>query len=1001
MNRERFGAGWAAALAVTFLLTAPAQAIVDNTTQIDVNSISSYVTNHNSYAYNLPFQTAGFEWPRGSSKTAVYAAGLWIGARLAPGAPPIVKVGEYSQQWGPGPMLGRSGQADQPGFKVYKVRRGDTPATNPDYAAWPVTQGAPVDSLGNPLILGDMTLWSVCNDRTPKPPVNRAGTAGTDSARSLGLELQQTTFAYSRLGALNNVLFVKYKIINKGGSYLYDTYVSLWADPDLGDANDDLVGCDTTLSVGFVYNSSNNDGVYGVAPPSVGWDFFQGPLDKRTGKRLPMTSFNKYINGTDPQSPQESYNYMRGLKPDGSVLIDPTTNQPTTFDVSGDPVKGTGTLDTDPADRRLMLSAGPFDMAPGDTQEVVAGVIVGRGSDNLASVNVMKLLDKEAQAAYDANFDLATPPPAPKVVVRALNNAIDLSWDAGAVNDHQHKVFYIKRRTSGSTGQDTTVVDTLIDDYYFQGFNVYQAPKPSGPWTKLATFDLGGENDTVLTIYADEPDPVTFATQRVLVQNGTNSGLQFRYHTETDRVNGGRIVNNKPYFFAVTAYNYEADHAVPYFDATTGTKVGIVTESLENDQLSEALTIVPASRTLAYHFPADHKTGTSATLVNVAIINPDSATGHTYQVRTVNRHLMDDGLPGTRLAWLLKDLNTGVESDTQANLTGVLSNLEPPGNFKALVTGLDWQGPFGGPYINGSLDYADDFFGTTLARGDLVPIELRFDPANGQFGYAYRRHSGEDDNYAYEGFGTVPFKAYDVSDPAHPRQINVAFVQNYGDTTDNSPPRWLPDASDVGGREYLFILKSSYSTTPLGQYTSDVIANGDVDMMYAFAAARSSNLVGPSPGDLLYINVSGQDTARAISGADYVAKTGDTYEFLFPRPGQMIGSEVNNDLTKIRVVPNPYYTHSIYETNQFGRRVKFTHLPNVKVTIRIFNLAGDLVRTLVRTDVSQAEIYWDLLNESQLPVASGVYVFHVDAPGVGSTVGKLAVFLEREKINNF
>jgi hypothetical protein len=35
-----------------------------------------------------------------------------------------------------------------------------------------------------------------------------------------------------------------------------------------------------------------------------------------------MTSFNKYINGTDPADPVTSYNYMQGLQPDGSPLAD-------------------------------------------------------------------------------------------------------------------------------------------------------------------------------------------------------------------------------------------------------------------------------------------------------------------------------------------------------------------------------------------------------------------------------------------------------------------------------------------------------------------------------------------------------------------------------------------------------------------------------------------------------------------------------------------------------
>ena len=101
-------------------------------------------------------------------------------------------------------------------------------------------------------------------------------------------------------------------------------YVSLWADPDLGGSTDDLVGCDTTLSLGYCYNATNSDQTYGSAPPAVGYDFFLGPRTP-LGDTLGLTSFNKYINGTDPASSDATYNYMQGLLPDGSDLINPMT----------------------------------------------------------------------------------------------------------------------------------------------------------------------------------------------------------------------------------------------------------------------------------------------------------------------------------------------------------------------------------------------------------------------------------------------------------------------------------------------------------------------------------------------------------------------------------------------------------------------------------------------------------------------------------------------------
>ena len=387
---------------------------IDTDTKINANNIGMFVTNIGSFAWNLQTGEAGLEFPIGSGKTAVYASGLWVGAKV--NGQIRVMISEYSQEYVPGIMKDSTYVPDEPRFKVYKINKGDTPLSNPDYRDWPVADGAPVDSLGNPLILGDQTLWCVYNDADPSAHTNDAGRTAP-----LGLEVQQTTFAYTLEGALKNTVFMKLKLINKGPNHLDSTYIAIWSDPDLGGAADDLVGCDTLLSLGYCYNATNSDQQYDGTPPAVGYDLFQGPIVPggptdtayvsgvpRPGyKNLPMTAFNKYINGTDPRNYAQSYQYMKGLDAvvgSGAPYINPFTGQVTTFVMSGDPVAGTGWLDANPSDRRFMLCSGPFTMAPGDTQEVVFGIIIGQGTDRLNSISVLKQFDAEAQKIFDSNF---------------------------------------------------------------------------------------------------------------------------------------------------------------------------------------------------------------------------------------------------------------------------------------------------------------------------------------------------------------------------------------------------------------------------------------------------------------------------------------------------------------------------------------------------------------------------------------------------------------------
>ncbi|MBU1064327.1 hypothetical protein KKC74_05910, partial [bacterium] len=79
----------------------------------------------------------------------------------------------------------------------------------------------------------------------------------------------------------------------------------------------------------------------------------------------------------------------------------------------------------------------------------------------------------------------------------------------------------------------------------------------------------------------------------------------------------------------------------------------------------------------------------------------------------------------------------------------------------------------------------------------------------------------------------------------------------------------------------------------------------------------------------------------------------------------------------------------------YDNYVSFTHLP-VKATIRIFNLAGVLVRKLEKDDTSQF-MQWNLANEANLPVASGMYIAHIDLPDLDmEKVLKIMIIQDRQ-----
>jgi hypothetical protein len=102
-------------------------------------------------------------------------------------------------------------------------------------------------------------------------------------------------------------------------------------------------------------------------------------------------------------------------------------------------------------------------------------------------------------------------------------------------------------------------------------------------------------------------------------------------------------------------------------------------------------------------------------------------------------------------------------------------------------------------------------------------------------------------------------------------------------------------------------------------------------------------------------------------------------------------------LDKIKVVPNPYVAaaswepRNTYSSGRGERQLHFTHLPQ-KCTIRIYTVSGELVATIDHdSDILDGTASWDLLTRDKLSVAYGVYIYHLDAPGVGEKVGKFAV----------
>jgi hypothetical protein len=682
-------------------------------TRLNINNLSTVIKNDGISDIDAQEQNSGLVYPKGSGKTAVFESGLLWGARITGDDQVRVggsayrsglqggKITNSGQEW---PQLTAEGDVAEH-VRIYRVRPDIIPESGPrpenytagditaelndlegsenaiiaqyelDWTQWPAADGAPytdVDGNGtyNPAVDipgvpgANQTIWYVAND------LNQGRTNNLYGADPLGIEMQATFWAYSQTGALGNMFFRKYKLINKSSQVFNDMYVSMWSDVDLGNSPDDFGGCDTTLSLGYVYNANGTDATYNpLPPPAVGFDFFQGPLltgiageDRNKNGvddaadfgifngqvvgpgliNLPMTAFYYFARGDasvtdptqgDPQGSNQYYNFFQGrIGLSGNPFFDPTTGESTTYALSGDPQTRQGWLDgqlVGLGDRRIGSASGPFQMEPGDTQEVVVAEIVAgalAGVDRISAIGLLKFYDQAAQVAYDNFFDLPVAPPPPIVTVTELDNEIVLDW-----SKNNNRV--IETETSDAKG------------YAFQGYNVYQLPSQSAlvsEGLRIATYDL---NDGIGRIFDQVFDSRTGSVVNLPVQFGNETGLKRYISITQDAINQRPLINGLRYYYAVTSYSYNPDPlAVP--------------NNLENP--ISIITVIPHTNdpgiTLGEgtgeELDITHN-GTADGGPTVAIVDPAATIGHDYEVffteRQEIRNANGDWIPASTI----------------------------------------------------------------------------------------------------------------------------------------------------------------------------------------------------------------------------------------------------------------------------------------------------------------------------------------------------------------
>ncbi len=437
---------------------------------------------------------------------------------------------------------------------VYEPNKGEYPVLFTDK---PADKNTPSDQ-------PDMMLWYVYNDN---------GNIHSETGGiPIGLELQMQAFAFATNDEVNNMTFYRSTIINRGQTNLKETYMGQWADPDLGNYIDDYVGCDVGRSLGICYNGDDNDeGVlgYGLNPPTIGIDYFEGPIDDN-GDQLGLSHFMYFNNNFDnksgnPQIAIHFYNYLQGKWRDGSALLWGASSTgvggtiPTPWMWPFDTILPGQTLWTEktsgntPSDRRFVQSSGPFTLKPGAVNYITIGAVWAKATSGgaLGSLELLRKASDKAQKLFNNKFDLVDGPDAPDVAIQELENELIMTF----LNTDSKSVENYTETVKSESGADL--------EYKFQGYRVYQLKDATVNTGDLDNIEKAREifqcdiKDEYAQIINKEFDAVVNAEIPVLKVDGKNEGVVNTLSIKTDEfstASNKALVNFKTYYFLVLSY---------------------------------------------------------------------------------------------------------------------------------------------------------------------------------------------------------------------------------------------------------------------------------------------------------------------------------------------------------------------------------------------------------------------------------------------------------------
>ena len=836
-----------------------------------------------------------------------------------------------------------------------------------------------------------------------RPPYSFFPILSDSTYGGMGMRTEVRGFQWSHVLA-EDIIFWHYDIINISDWDRDSTAFGFYCDTGVGgvdDNGDDCANYDTYLDLAYAYDKD------GVAPPNkwktgyVGYAYLESPgnqddgidndqdgmIDERRDDGIDNDGdWTPYldINGNGKWDREENEPLNNDVGQDGVGPFDPQYVAPDEGEGDGIPTQGEPNFDQTDKDEsdqigltslaiERLSNKGPLSIWPKNDEVIWSRMLAGQFDTTIQSANIQILFgassfplkvnrrerfsvaivfgsnfedmvfNKETvQQIYNANYNFAKPPLKATLTAVPGDKKVFLYWNS--VSEESRDPFLGYENNDPTQGYKMDFEGYLIyrsEEAEFNDIKIITDSKGEAKyWKPIAQFDLV---DGI-----EGPDPI--GINGAHFWRGSESGLQHSYIDEN-------LINGEKYYYAVVAY----DEGDPNY-GTAGLLPSETTKIISEDLVGNLLfvdincaVVTPNAPAAGYIPPAfsgdvsEVTEGLGTGSLDVAILDGSKVVDNAnYKIKF--------NASGTIPTYTTSSYSIYRE------VNGIVDTIESEVSASSIGAGK----------------YSTPFDGLAVAiNNDTISVNLN------ETGWV-------------KGFSTLYMPV--TLDDNFP-QYDVAWPSDY-------MLEWLPDTSIVSPVNKI---KLNFRVTNITRGDTvqadivDVNKNKKFDLgdeIYIiervgtalrvtwnigyYAPLSIPYIVHPSPGDKFLVSIN-----KPFYGDDY-------FNFLTKAPSVNTES-ANSELDKISVVPNPYISTNAWERrnlNQTGRgerRIDFVNLP-AQCEIKIYTVAGVLVKTLYKdTAPTEGAISWNLTTEDGMDVAYGLYVYYVNAPGIGEHIGKFAL----------